>query len=55
MDNDQLQAFLKSLKAEDVSKIEVIPLSGAEYSATAERSGIFRRLGIGNYKNHDEA
>ena len=41
MDNDQLQAFLKSLKAEDVSKIEVIPQSGAEYSADSA-SGIIR-------------
>lgn len=41
MDNDQLQAFLKSLKAEDVSKIEVIPLSGAEYSADSA-SGIIK-------------
>lgn len=41
MGNDQLQAFLKSLKAEDVSKVEVIPQSGAEYSADSS-AGIIK-------------
>lgn len=35
MGNDQLQSFLKALKAEDVSRVEVIPQTGAEYSADA--------------------
>lgn len=33
MDQTQLLDYLKSLKAEDVSKIEVIPQAGSEYSA----------------------
>ena len=33
MDQSQLLTYLRSLKAEDVSKIEVIPQAGAEYSA----------------------
>lgn len=33
MDQTQLLNYLRSLKAEDVSKIEVIPQAGAEYSA----------------------
>ena len=41
MGNDQLQAFLKSLKAEDVSKVEVIPQAGSEYSADSS-AGIIK-------------
>lgn len=33
LDHDQLLAYLQSLKAEDISRVEVIPQSGAEYSA----------------------
>lgn len=33
MDTDQLLSFLQSLKAEDVSKVEIVPLTGVEYSA----------------------
>ena len=33
LDQSQLLTYLRSLKAEDVSKIEVIPQAGAEYSA----------------------
>lgn len=33
MSNDQLMNYLKSFNAEDISKIEVIPVAGAEYSA----------------------
>ena len=33
MSEDQLMTFLRDLKAEDVSKVEVIPLTGSEYSA----------------------
>ena len=33
MSEDQLMTFLRSLKAEEVSKVEVIPLTGSEYSA----------------------
>lgn len=33
MSNEQLMNFLRSLSAEDISKIEVIPRAGAEYSA----------------------
>lgn len=33
MDGEQLMEYLSSLKAEDVSKVEVVPYTGAEYSA----------------------
>ncbi len=33
LSHDQLLSYLQSLKAEDVSRVEVIPQSGAEYSA----------------------
>lgn len=41
MNDEQLVAFLNSLKAEDVSKVEVIPQTGAEYSADTS-AGIIR-------------
>ena len=41
MDNEQLQAYLRSLKAEDISKVEVIPQSGVEYNADSS-SGIIK-------------
>lgn len=41
MNNDQLQAFLRSLKAEDVSKVEVVPQTGVEYSADTS-SGVIK-------------
>ena len=41
MSNEQLISFLKSLSAEDISKIEVIPQAGAEYSADTS-SGIIK-------------
>ena len=41
LDNDQLQHYLKSLRAEDVSKVEVIPQAGSEYSADTS-AGIIR-------------
>ncbi|MDD2962009.1 MAG: outer membrane beta-barrel family protein [Muribaculaceae bacterium] len=36
MSNEQLLNFLRGLSAEDVSKIEVIPRAGAEYSADSQ-------------------
>ncbi len=33
---EQLIAYLKSLSAEDISKIEVVPITGAEYSADSQ-------------------
>lgn len=41
LDNEQLQAFLKSLRAEDIKKVEVIPEAGVEYSASSS-AGIIK-------------
>ena len=49
MTEEQLLAYLRSLRAEDMSKIEVIPNSGAEFSADSQ-SGIIR---IYTKKNRD--
>ena len=35
MDKEQLIAYLRSLRAEDIQRIEVIPLSGADYDASS--------------------
>ena len=35
MDDDQLMNFLRNLKAEEVTKVEIIPQTGAEYSANS--------------------
>ncbi len=67
MSNDQLQAYLKSLKAEDISKVEIIPQSGAEYSAdtsagiikiTMKRNradGVMGNVGVSGEYGRDEA
>lgn len=39
MESEQLLSYLRSLRAEDVAKIEVVPLSGADYDADSS-SGI---------------
>lgn len=49
MSDEQLLAYLKSLRAEDMSKIEVIPNAGAEFSADSQ-SGIIK---IYTKKNRD--
>ena len=41
LDNEQMQAFLKSLRAEDIKKVEVIPEAGVEYSASSS-AGIIK-------------
>ncbi len=41
LDHDQLIAYLQSLKAEDISRVEVIPQTGAEYSADSS-AGIIK-------------
>ena len=41
MDNTQLIAYLRSLRAEDIQRIEVIPQSGADYDA-ASSGGIIK-------------
>lgn len=35
MDDQQLMAYLRSLRAEDIQKIEVVPQSGADYDASS--------------------
>ncbi len=35
MEGEQLLSYLRTLRAEDISKIEVIPLSGADYDANS--------------------
>ncbi|MGM9802282.1 MAG: outer membrane beta-barrel protein [Candidatus Limisoma sp.] len=66
MDNDQLMTFLRNLKAEEVTKVEIIPQTGAEYSANssagvikitmkkARTDGIMGSAGIrGNFSKNE--
>ncbi len=41
MDNEQLLTYLRSLRAEEIQKIEVVPVTGADYDADSA-SGIIR-------------
>lgn len=41
LDDEQLMAYLRSLRAEDIQRIEVIPQSGADYDA-ASSAGIIK-------------
>lgn len=41
MDNEQLLTYLRSLRAEEIQKIEVVPVTGADYDADSS-SGVIR-------------
>lgn len=41
MDNEQLLTYLRSLRAEEIQKIEVVPMTGADYDADSS-AGIIR-------------
>ena len=41
MDNEQLLTYLRSLRAEQIQKIEVVPVTGADYDANTS-SGVIR-------------
>ena len=41
MDNEQLLTYLRSLRAEEIQKIEVVPVTGADYDADSA-SGVIR-------------
>lgn len=44
MGNDQLLAYLRSLRAEDIQKIEVVPLLGADHDASSSGGAIYITL-----------
>ena len=44
MENDQLLAYLRSLRAEDIQKIEVVPLLGADHDAASAGGAIYITL-----------
>lgn len=44
MENDQLLAYLRSLRAEDIQKIEVVPLLGADHEASSSGGAIYLTL-----------
>lgn len=49
MDGDQLEAYLRSIDAEDIIKIEIIPATGAEHDA--DSSGGIIKITLNKHRN----